>query len=293
VLGPVSLRLVGCVAPLASLELESPQASTETMVSGTRRDGNTTDEVYRTSDFRIVVQLRDASAMSTPSLLRSMSLAVLLTFSLAACDGKAMAVQAPIDKVAAMPMEKSTKIANFGSWTNTKTKGGALRTITVKAGPWAGEQLQMDFEYDSGGGATTFASTCAYDASGQNVGFTKFGENGAFACTITPAGGEAWELYLLRSGKGRQALLTGKVQGAGQELDISMTRTYADGSSPLAPVGYHFALGGTPVAAVQITNPPQVWMAEDLDPALRDVVAAGVGALVLSYPAVQQTMTSL
>jgi hypothetical protein len=220
-------------------------------------------------------------------------LSILALTATTGCDGKAMAVQEPIAKVAAMPMEKSTKIANFGSWTNTKTKGGALRTITVKAGPWAGEQLQMDFEYDSGGGATTFASTCAYDASGQNVGFTKFGENGAFACTITPAGGEAWELYLLRSGKGRQALLTGKVQGAGQELDISMTRTYADGSSPLAPIGYHFALGGTPVAAVQITNPPQVWMAEDLDPALRDVVAAGVGALVLSYPAVQQTMTSL
>jgi hypothetical protein len=225
-----------------------------------------------------------------PSMFCVLTLALTATTG---CDGKAMAVQEPIAKVAAMPLEKTTKLANFGSWTNTKTKGGALRTITVKAGPWAGEQVQQDFEYDTAGGATGFASTCAYDASGQNVGFAKFGENGAFACTITPAGGEAWELFLLREGKGRQALLTGKLQGAGQELDVTMTRTYADGSSPLFPVGYHFALGGTAVAAVQITNPPQVWMAEDLDPALRDVVAAGVGALVFSYPAVQQTMTSL
>jgi hypothetical protein len=225
-----------------------------------------------------------------PSMLCILTLALT---AITGCDGKAMAVQEPIAKIAAMPMEKSTKLANFGSWTNTKTKGGALRTITVKAGPWAGEQLQQDFEYDSGGGASGFASTCAYDASGQNVGFAKFGENGAFACTITPAGGEAWELYLLREGKGRQALLTGKLQSAGQAIDVTMTRTYADGSSPLSPVGYHFALGGTAVAAVQITNPPQVWMAEDLDPALRDVVAAGIGALVFCYPAVQQTMTSL
>lgn len=204
-----------------------------------------------------------------------------------------MAVQEPIAKVASMPMEKSTKVANFGSWTNSKTKGGAIRTITVAAGPWAGEQVQQDFDYDSGGGATTFASTCAYDASGQHVSFTRFGENSAFVCTITPAGGEAWTLHLAREGKGRQALLVGKLLGAGQELDVTMTRTYADGSSPLFPVGYHFMLGGTAVAAVQITNPPQVWMAEDLDPALRDAVAASIGSLAFSYPAVQQTFSSL
>jgi hypothetical protein len=226
----------------------------------------------------------------TSSMFCVLSLALTAT---AGCDGKAMAVQEPIAKVAAMPMEKTTKLANFGSWTNTKTKGGALRTITVAAGPWAGEQVQQDFEYESGGGATKFAGDCAYDASGQHVRFAKFGQNAAFACTITPAGGEAWEMFLAREGKGRQALLIGKLAGGGQELDVTMTRTYADGSSPIFPVGYHFALAGTAVAAVQITNPPQVWMAEDLDPALRDVVAAGVGALVLSYPAVQQTMSSL
>jgi hypothetical protein len=227
------------------------------------------------------------------SMFRSLALLGFFTTSLAGCDGKPMAVQEPIAKIASMPMEKSTKLANFGSWTNTKTKGGALRTITVKAGPWAGEQVQQDFEYESAGGATTFAGDCAYDASGQHVRFAKFGQNSAFACTITPAGGEAWEMYLAREGKGRQALLVGKLVGGGQELDVTMTRTYADGSSPLMPVGYHFALGGTAVAAVQITNPPQVWMAEDLDPALRDVVAAAVGSMVFSYPAVQQTMTSL
>jgi hypothetical protein len=231
--------------------------------------------------------------MRTRSLFRSLSLAVLLSVSLAACDGKTMAVQEPIAKIAAMPMEKSTKLANFGSWTNTKTKGGALRTVTVAAGPWAGVAVQQDFEYDSGGGATNFASTCAYDASGQNVGFSKFGENSAFACTITPAGGEAWTLHLLREGKGRTALLTGKLEGGGQSIDVTMTRTYSDGSSPLFPVGYHFSIGGTAVAAVQVNNPPQVWMAEDLDPALRDAIAAGIGSLVFSYPAVQQTFSSL
>ncbi len=231
--------------------------------------------------------------MRTRCLFRSISLAVLLTCSLAACDGKSMAVQEPIAKIAAMPMEKTTKLANFGSWTNTKTKGGAIRTVTVAAGPWAGEQVKQDFDYDSGGGATTFSSTCAYDASGQNVGFAKFGENSAFVCTITPAGGEAWTLYLLREGKGRTALLTGKLEGGGQSIDVTMTRTYADGSSPLFPVGYHFAIGGSAVAAVQVNNPPQVWMAADLDPALRDVISASVGSLVFSYPAVQQTFSSL
>jgi hypothetical protein len=231
--------------------------------------------------------------MPTPSLFRSISLTLLLSFSLVACDGKTMAVQEPIAKVAALPMEKSTKSANFGSWTNTKTKGGAIRTITVAAGPWKGEQVQQDFDYDSGGGATNFSSTCNYDASGQHVGFSRFGQNAAFACTITPAGGQAWVLYLLREGSGRAALLTGKFEGGGQSIDVTMTRTYSDGSSPIFPVGYHFSMGGTAVAAVQITNPPQVWMAEDLDPALRDAIAAGIGSLVLSYPAVQQTMSSL
>ena len=226
-------------------------------------------------------------------MVRSISLAALLCLSVIACDGKTMAVQGPIAKVASMPMEKSMKLANFGSWTNTKTKGGALRTITVAAGPWAGEQVQQDFEYDSGGGATNFASTCAYDASGQSVGFSQFGQNSAFVCTITPAGGEAWTLFLAREGKGRTALLNGKLEGGGQSIDVTMTRTYSDGSSPLMPVGYHFAMGGTAVAAVQVNNPPQVWMAEDLDPALRDAIAAAIGSLVFSYPAVQQTMTSL
>jgi hypothetical protein len=245
------------------------------------------------SCFRFIAKLRDALAMPTQSLFRSISLAVFLSLSLAACDGKTMAVQEPIAKIAALPMEKSTKVANFGSWTNTKTKGGALRTITVAAGPWKGEQVQQDFDYDSGGGATTFSSTCAYDASGQNVGFSKFGQNAAFVCTITPAGGEAWTLHLLREGKGRTALLTGKLEGAGQSIDVTMTRTYSDGSSPIFPVGYHFAMGGTAVAAVQVNNPPQVWMAEELDPALRDAIAAAIGSLVFSYPAVQQTMSSL
>lgn len=231
--------------------------------------------------------------MPSPTLFRSLSLAALLSVSLVACDGKTMAVQEPIAKIAAMPMEKTNKAANFGSWTNSKTKGGALRTITVGAGPWAGQQVQQDFQYDSGGGATTFASTCAYDASGQNVAFAKFGENSAFACTITPAGGEEWTLHLVREGKGRTALLTGKLEGGGQSIDVTMTRTYSDGSAPLFPVGYHFSIGGAAVAAVQINNPPQVWMAEDLDPALRDAIAAAVGSLVFSYPAVQQTFSSL
>jgi hypothetical protein len=225
---------------------------------------------------------------------RSISFASLLSVSLLACAGKPMAVQEPVASVAPMPMEKKGKVASFGSWTNTRTKGGAIRTVSVSAGPWGAEAVQQDFEYSTGGGATAFSSECAYDASGQNVAFSKFGQNSAFVCTLVPdGGGESWNLYLIRSGQGREAMLNGALVGSGQSLEVTMTRTYADGSSPLSPVGYHFSMNGEAVAAVQVNNPSQVWMSDALDPELRDTIAAGVGALVFSYPAVQQTFTSL
>lgn len=227
--------------------------------------------------------------MSPRRLIYAATVLLLTT----ACAGKPMAVQDPVAKVAPMPMEKKGKLATFGSWTNTRTKGGVPTTITIKAGPWGSQAVKQNFDHTTTGGAASFSSTCHFDGSGQHVGVQKFGQNSAFACTITRDDGEVWTLYLTREGQGRQALLNGKMNGGGHELEITMTRTYADGSSPLNPVGYHFALAGSPVAAVQIENPPQVWMIEDLEPALRDAIAAGVGALIYSYPAVQQTFSML
>lgn len=229
--------------------------------------------------------------------MRRPVLAVLLLstslLTISACDGKAMSVQDPIAAIQPLPIQRDGKLASFGSWTNERTKGGAIRTVSVGAGPWGAEAVQQDFDYSSSGGATGFTGTCSFDASGQNVAFAEFGESSAFACTITPAGGDAWKLHLARVGDGRNALLNGSFAGGGQTIDVVMTRSYADGSTPLWPVGYHFLIGGTAVAAIQLTNPAQVWMAADLDPALRDAVAAAGGALIYSYPAVQQTYSSL
>jgi hypothetical protein len=232
--------------------------------------------------------------MSAPVSTSLLSLAGLLALAtLGACAGKPMAVQDPLSEAPSMPIVKKGKVASFGAWINTRTKGGAIRTVSVAAGPWGAQAVQQDFEYDTTGGGTAFSSTCAFDASGQNVAFSKFGENSAFACTLTPEGGEPWTLFLAREGQGRQALLNGKFEGGGEAVDITMTRAYADGSTPLSPVGYHFLVAGAPVAAVQLNNPPQVWMSTELAPPLRDAVAAGIGALIFSYPAVQQTFTSL
>ena len=128
--------------------------------------------------------------------MRRPVLAVLLLstslLTLSACDGKAMSVQDPIAAIQPLPIERDGKLASFGSWTNERTKGGAIRTVSVGAGPWGAEAVQQDFDYSSSGGATGFTGTCSFDASGQNVAFAEFGESSAFACTITPAGGDAW-----------------------------------------------------------------------------------------------------
>jgi hypothetical protein len=225
---------------------------------------------------------------SLPPLVLSFAL-----LTLGACAGKPMSVQDPLSAAAPMPMTRDGKIASFGSWTNERTKGGALRTISVSAGPWGANAVQQDFEFSSSGGATQFTGSCSFDASGQHVSFAQYGKESAFVCTITPAGADAWTLHLGRVGEGRSAQLNGAFEGGGQTIEVVMTRTYADGSTPLWPVGYHFLVGGTPVAAIQLTNPTQVWMADDLDPALRDAVAAANAALTFSYPAVQQTYSSL
>ena len=86
-----------------------------------------------------------------------------------------------------------------------------IRKVSVGAGPWGAEVVQQDFEYQTSGGATAFSGSCSFDASGQSVAFAEFGESSAFACTITPAGGEAWKLHLARVGDGRSAQLNGKV----------------------------------------------------------------------------------
>jgi hypothetical protein len=227
------------------------------------------------------------------SNLATTVLASFILVSLSACAGKPMAVQDPVSATQPIPMEKKGKLATFGSWTNERTKGGVIRKMSVGAGPWGAEVVQQDFEYRSSGGATGFSGTCSFDASGQSVAFAEFGEASAFACTITPTGAEPWTLHLARVGDGKSALLNGSFAGGGQTVEVVMTRTNADGGTPIWPVGYHFLVGGSAVAAVQLSNPNQVWMADDLDPALRDAIAAASGALVFSYPAVQQTYSAL
>ncbi|HLT35653.1 MAG TPA: hypothetical protein VK034_05190 [Enhygromyxa sp.] len=219
--------------------------------------------------------------------------ASFFVLTLGACAGKPMSVQDPLSAAQPIPITRDGKLASFGSWTNERTKGGAIRKVSVGAGPWGAEAVQQDFEYSSSGGASNFAGSCSFDASGQNVAFAEFGQSSAFACTITPAGGEAWKLHLARVGDGRSAQLNGSFAGGGQTIEVVMTRNYADGSTPMWPVGYHFLVAGSPVAAIQLTNPAQVWIAGDLDPALQDAVAAASGALIYSYPAVQQTYSSL
>lgn len=236
----------------------------------------------------------DARAMrsSISTLTCGALLAAPLLFTTTACDGKQMALQAPVDSAAPMAMERKMKTASFGSWTAERTKGGAIRTVSVSAGPWGAEAVQQDFDYATRGGASEWTGSCAFDASGQNVAFSQFGENSAFACTLDGAGGE-WTLFLARNGSGRQATLDGKLEGGGQSFEVTMTRTTSDGKTPISPLGYHISKDGGAVGAVQLANPTQVWMAEGLDPATQDAVAAATGALVFSYPAVQQTFSSL
>ena len=230
--------------------------------------------------------------MRAPTSIVSTAALFLTLASVSACDGPAMALQAPVDSSAPQAITHKGKIATYGSWTSERTKGGAIRTITVKAGPWAGEVKQMDFEYKTSGGPASWTGSCSFDASGQHVSFSKFGENSAFACTLNDGSGE-WTLFLARNGSGRQATLDGKLEGPGGSFDVTMTRTTVDGKTPLSPLGYHFAKDGAPVAAVQVASPKQLWMAEGLDQTGQDSVAAAVGALLFVHPAVQQTFTSL
>ncbi len=232
------------------------------------------------------------SPRRTSSLLLIASLLTIPLLGVTACAGVQMAVQEPVAQVAPQPITKDGKVLTYGSWTAERTKGGLIRTVSVGAGPWGAEAVQQDFDYTVSGGPASWTGTCAYDASGQNVAFSKFGEASAFLCTITPSGGAALTLVLSRNGSGRGATLDGKLEGGGN-IEVKMTRTTADGNTPIYPVGYHFLLDGTPVAAVQVANPNQIWIAADLDPAIADGVGAAAAALVYSYPAIQQTFSSL
>lgn len=218
-----------------------------------------------------------------PNVLARILPVATLAAALAACGGTQMTLESPVDAAAPVPVDLSKKVITLGDVTITRTKGGMVKKIGGSAGPWGGEKVSQDFEFETSDG---WRGSCAFSNGAQSIAGFEIAAGGGLNCTLTQ--GEAtWSLAMEATNNGGKRL-EGTISGGEETIDVKLSREVDKGIPRF--VGYGYRHGGAPVAALQTANPRQLWMVEGIDPALASVIRASVGAFVFSRGAVTEAV---
>jgi len=204
----------------------------------------------------------------------------LLALLLAGCEGMKMALQEPVASNPPTPIAFKGKVVTMGSQTLTRTKGGAITSFSGGAGPWGGQKIKQNFDYESSDG---WKGTCAFATGNQDIGGFSLPPSGGMKCTVAK-GDESWALDLQAvTDDGKR--LVGTFSSATTTIDVRMSRELAGGGMSMF-IGYNLSMGGAAMGAVQVAGSRNLWLADGADGA--DAIRASVGAYVFSYGAVQQ-----
>lgn len=220
--------------------------------------------------------------MTKPSLftLPLLALALALAGSTVACGGMQIALQEPVSAATPTPIEGKGKELTMAGVTITRTKGGAVTKFSGSAGPWGGEKIKQNFEYQTSDG---WAGACAFATGGQSIGGIDIAANGGMKCNITKDG-QTWVLDLAAVSDGGKRLV-GTYGNGSSSFDVRMSKELEGSGFPMF-IGYDVRSGGTGVAAVQVAGTRQMWLVDGTPDG--DALGAAVGAMVFSYQAVQQ-----
>ncbi|MEM9456882.1 MAG: hypothetical protein AAGF11_22075 [Myxococcota bacterium] len=202
-----------------------------------------------------------------------------LAIALAACGGAQMTLESPVDAAAPVPVDLSKKVITLGDMTLTRTKGGMVKKVSGSAGPWGGERISQEFDFETSDG---WKGSCAFSNGAQSIAGFEIAASGGFNCTLRQ--GEAtWTLAMEATNVGSKRL-EGTLSGGEETIDVKLSREVDKGISRF--VGYGYRYDGAAVAALQTAKQRQLWMVEGTDPALASVIRASVGAFVFSRGAV-------
>ena len=196
------------------------------------------------------------------------------------CEGLKMAVQEPVASSPSTPITLKGKVATMGAMTLTRTKGGAITTFSGSAGPWGGEKIKQNFDYETSDG---WAGSCAFATGNQSIGPFAIPPSGGMMCSIQK-GDETWTLDLKAVMDGGRRLV-GTYSNGTTTIDVRMSRELQGGGLPIF-MGYNLSIGGAPVGAVQAAGNRALWLLDGAEGA--EAIRASVGAYVFSFMAVQQ-----
>lgn len=214
-----------------------------------------------------------------PNVLARIVPLATLTTALIACGGTQMTLEAPVDAAAPLPLDVSNKVITMGDVTITRTKGGMVKKMSGSAGPWGGEKVSQEFEFETSDG---WKGSCAFSNGGQSIAGFEIASSGGLNCTLTQ-GETSWDLAMEATNNGGKRL-EGTLAGGEQTIDIKLSREVDKGIPRF--VGYGYRHDGAAVAALQTVSPRQLWLVEGTDPAVVSAVRASVGALMFSRAAV-------
>ncbi|HEY8377977.1 MAG TPA: hypothetical protein VIK91_15880 [Nannocystis sp.] len=226
---------------------------------------------------------------------RSLWFASVVSVSLVGCKPPRieldphLAANAPEQPAEGVTWAQFRKPVKFGAYTGTITKGGFTAEKKMKVGPYERNETRQKFEFTmTGGTPSAWTGACNYGEADQSVLFP-ISDEAAFVCTLVPQGASGWQLQLAsEGGMYRSKTLKGTLTDGTTTLSVTMLHKLQGAMLPSdRPVGYELReAGGKAVAAVQIANPPIVWIDPSLPGELQTAIAAAAFGLLLSGNAV-------
>lgn len=184
---------------------------------------------------------------------------------------------------------KLTERIEFGGFAvhgvqRSLSKGGDLG-LSIPGLAYEGSKRRQTFLFRvDGPGVTGWRGAAATNLRRRalDVGFDiELRNQSGFMTLLSPdaAPDEAWSLNLTEK---RERPLTGTLSRGDRVIAVKGTNRLAGTILPLGETtGYIFEADGRTLAAVEVINNGAVWLAPDLDPALRAPVTAAISSLLL------------
>jgi hypothetical protein len=203
----------------------------------------------------------------------------LLLLGLSGCDGLQIALQEPVASSPPLVIEGGGKTRTMGAITIERTKGGMVTTFSGSAGPWGGEKVKQDFQYETSDG---WAGSCAFASGGQTIAGFNIAQNGGMKCTVSK-GEQRWELDLEAVADPNKRLI-GTYSNGSASVDVAMSRKSANSGLPMF-MGYTMSVAGAEVAAVQVVGVRRFWIVDGTPEV--EAMRASLGAYLFSDMAVK------